>query len=284
MFQGFGGSSTQRHINGQFSTVNISGSDTDVILKVSGGASIKKQLKSSSVKTKQLDVDGNVYANAVYLADPIVNPLQAVTKQYVDNLCSVGDIKYSVNGSDHLGWLICDGRSLDREEFSKLFDVIGTQFGVLDVNHFNLPDCRGRVLGGAGSGPSLTTRVVGDSTGEENHTLTLSELTPHGHSGLTELNGYHGHSVSDPGHTHSQTTINDDFNNSGANPPGFTADSAGSMTWNNINASTTGISVISNGEHNHHFNTDSTGSGNAFNVMQPTLFVNTFIYSSVIPD
>ena len=49
--------------------------------------------------------------------------------------------------------------------------------------------------------------------------------------------------VTDPGHTHSQTTINDDFNNSGANPPGFTQDSAGSRTWNNINSSTTGITV-----------------------------------------
>ena len=48
--------------------------------------------------------------------------------------------------------------------------------------------------------------------------------------------------------THSQYTVNDDYNNSGGGYPGTTPsfppyDSAGSKTWNNINSSTTGISV-----------------------------------------
>lgn len=81
-----------------------------------------------------------------------------------------------------------------------------------------------------------------------------------------------------------QTTINDDFNNSGANPPGFTTDSAGTMTWSNINSATTGITVNSagahshtitvdsGGSHTHSFTTDLIGGGNAHNNMQPTLF------------
>ena len=63
----------------------------------------------------------------------------------------------------------------------------------------------------------------------------------------------------DPGHTHTQTTINDDFNSSAGNPPGFIGDSAGSMTWNNINSATTGLSVDSGGAHSHVFTTGNTG-------------------------
>jgi hypothetical protein len=57
--------------------------------------------------------------------------------------------------------------------------------------------------------------------------------------------------VTDPGHTHTQTTVNDDFNNTGTYPetpessnPSFAKyDSAGSITWSNIDLSFTGISV-----------------------------------------
>jgi hypothetical protein len=90
--------------------------------------------------------------------------------------------------------------------------------------------------------------------------------------------------VNDPGHTHTQTTINDDFNSSGASPPGFTADSAGTRTWSNINSSTTGITIQTNGVHAHAFTTDGGAglTGAAFGIMQPTLFIgNTFIFSGV---
>ena len=228
-------------------------------------------------------VNGNIETRAVYLSSAIEHPLQATTKEYVDKFRFIGDVKFSVLVSDHEGWLICDGRSLERSVYSSLFNIIGVQFGSIDSNHFNLPDCRGRVLGASGSGPGLTTRSIGDTVGEEENTLTVDELPSHTHTGTTGDGGLHTHGVTDPGHSHSQTTINDDFNNSGGNPPGFSADSIGSMTWNNINPSTTGVSINNRGLHNHTFETNSIGNGNAFNNMQPTLFIgNLFIFSGVI--
>jgi microcystin-dependent protein len=94
-------------------------------------------------------------------------------------------------------------------------------------------------------------------------------MPSHSHTGTTASVGDHIHGVSDPGHAHSQTTINDDFNNSGESPPGFTADSAGSRTWNNINSATTGISINSAGAHTHTFTTDLSGGSAAHNNMQP---------------
>ena len=41
------------------------------------------------------------------------------------------------------GWLFCNGTSISRTTYANLFAVIGTTFGSLDANSFNLPEMRG---------------------------------------------------------------------------------------------------------------------------------------------
>jgi microcystin-dependent protein len=133
------------------------------------------------------------------------------------------------------GWLICDGSAVNRVIYAALFSVIGTTFGAGDEQFtFNLPDYRGAFLRGSGtgangfSGPSTNTSQT-DATRSHTHTAT----------------------VNDPGHIHTQNSINDDFNGTGGDAfPDFTVpsfakyDNAGSKTWtNNINSRTTGITV-----------------------------------------
>ena len=139
------------------------------------------------------------------------------------------------------------------------------------TNYFRVPDLRGRVVVGAGDNrdSGISNRAFSEKGGDETHTLTSNEMPSHTHSGTTDVSGEHIHSITDPGHTHTQTTINDDYNNSGTNPPGFTQDSAGTKTWANINSNTTGISINSAGSHAHTFTTGSTGGGAAHNNMQP---------------
>ncbi len=192
----------------------------------------------------------------------------------------IGEYKWSTRTSDFNGWLKCDGRSLSRGEYPELFEIVGTTFGADDSDTFKLPDMRGRVMGSAGQGSGLTNRALGALVGAETHTLTSNQIPSHTHTGTTSSNGAHTHSITDPGHFHTQTTINDDFNSSGENPPGFTRDSAGSITWSNINSNTTGITINSAGTHAHTFETSSVGSGQAHNNMQPTAFVgNVFIFA-----
>lgn len=50
---------------------------------------------------------------------------------------------------------------------------------------FNRPDYRGRTLIGAGTGAGLTARTIGQTLGEETHTLTTAELASHAHGGIT---------------------------------------------------------------------------------------------------
>ena len=204
----------------------------------------------------------------------------------------IGDIKFSAMNKDNQGWMICDGRSVNRHQYHNLFSVIGTSFGSASASTFNLPDARGRVPGTIGPGVGLTSRALGNSIGQETFTLTLNELPSHNHAGTTSAAGAHNHSITDPGHAHSQYTYNDDYNNSttpGQSPPAWSTDAfptfQNTKTWNNINTGSTGISLAGATNHTHSFTTSNTGSGNPFSIIQPTLFVgNMFIYAGPLPD
>jgi microcystin-dependent protein len=83
------------------------------------------------------------------------------------------------------GWLLCDGSPVSRETYARLYDIIGTTYGIGDgATTFNVPDSRGRSSMGAGTGAGLTARLLGDKTGEETHTLTGAEsgLPAHKHT------------------------------------------------------------------------------------------------------
>lgn len=79
------------------------------------------------------------------------------------------------------GWLECNGQSVSRAAYPELFGVLSVTFGALDGTHFNLPDLRGRVPVGAGTGTGLSLREIGDNGGEERHTLTIAEMPEHNH-------------------------------------------------------------------------------------------------------
>ncbi|HOB76703.1 MAG TPA: tail fiber protein, partial [Phycisphaerae bacterium] len=69
------------------------------------------------------------------------------------------------------GWMFCDGRLLSIAQNLALFSLLGTTYGGDGVNTFALPDLRGRVPVGAGAGPGLTPRALGETGGSEQHAL-----------------------------------------------------------------------------------------------------------------
>ena len=74
-------------------------------------------------------------------------------------------------------YLVCDGSAVSRNDYSDLFDVIGTTYGVGDGSTtFNLPNLVGKVAMGSSS-----SYVMGASGGEETHELTSGEIPTHDH-------------------------------------------------------------------------------------------------------
>lgn len=61
----------------------------------------------------------------------------------------IGDYRSSTKDNDYNGWLICDGRFLDKRDYPLLFDKIGYNFGSdpTNVNNFRLPDLRNKTMG-----------------------------------------------------------------------------------------------------------------------------------------
>lgn len=157
-------------------------------------------------------------------------------------------VAYTVNNSP-TGWLLCDGASVNKETYNKLYEAIGNTFGglVTDLS-FNLPDYRGAFLRGIGAhngytGPSTISSYQAHATQTHNHTAT-STVTDGLHR---HTQNAHTHTattvITDPGHVHSQTTNQDDYNGSAGSPPGFFTDSGGPTIIPNINPSTTGITA-----------------------------------------
>jgi microcystin-dependent protein len=211
---------------------------------------------------------------------------------------TTGDTKMSFVNTDHLGWLKCDGRAMDKTADNLLFQVIGYSFGG-SGNTFNLPNPAGRVLGTVGTvndgnvdDPRSHTFTAGQVVGEIDHKLVQSEMPSHNHmyngtqytdspvtgnvNGITSPNGGHTHTITDPGHTHSYTSpASENISVQISSQSHSSATTAGTTGLR-----TTGITIDAVADHTHTIH--SNGGDMYHNNMQPTLFYgNTFIYCGV---
>ena len=217
---------------------------------------------------------------------------------------TTGDTKTSFVNVDHLGWLNCNGRALDKVQYNLLFQVIGYTFGG-SGNTFNLPNFQGRVQGSVGTIVEPCGTFVfppGDSQGEVKHKLTITEMPAHNHdnatgsaganttdpgytsyelTGITETQtGYAA--VSDSGHTHGYTAPSGSEGTSSYNGAGHIdvvgGTSGATTSSGNANVSDAGHThSITDPTHRHQI--ASNGDDECHNNMQPTLtYGNTFIY------
>lgn len=156
-----------------------------------------------------------------------------VSQKYMINYVSIappiGSVMAYTMSTSPDGWLICNGANINRGTYAGLFAVIGTTFGSGDgINTFTLPNYQGAFLRGTGtngvySGPALNTS---QTHATQTHSHTASSV------------------VTDPGHTHTLTTFNDDYNfTGGSQAPSFNRNDAGSTTFSIINNNSTGITV-----------------------------------------
>lgn len=143
--------------------------------------------------------------------------------------------------------LPCDGATYNRVDYPDLYAVIDAVF-IIDADTFFVPDLRDRVAIGESG-----TRAVGDSGGEETHTLTELEMPAHTHAQADPT-------VIDAGHVHTDVPALPNLTTIGAGAPQPTAIPGVGVTG----LALTGISVIEAA-------IGSTGGDEAHNNMQPFL-------------
>lgn len=201
------------------------------------------------------------------------------------------------------GWALCNGQAMSIAQNTALFSLLGTTYGGDGVTTFCLPDLRGRVAVGQGTGPGLPGVSLGEMAGADTATLSM---TGAGSGTLTTANmpsHNHGATFSGTGTTPVSVALNASTANgtSAAPTPGaylgavrlsgpgtapsmYVTDPGGAPTVA-LNASTITVSGgdITGGT----VSVDNNGSGAAFNfpvsvsgqapLMQPYLGTNYII-------
>eukprot|EP01060_Flectonema_neradi_P040985 TRINITY_DN953_c0_g1_i4.p1 TRINITY_DN953_c0_g1~~TRINITY_DN953_c0_g1_i4.p1 ORF type:complete len:254 (+),score=54.10 TRINITY_DN953_c0_g1_i4:140-901(+) len=93
----------------------------------------------------------------------------------------IGEVRLFAGNFAPIGWALCDGQLLPIAQNTALFSILGTTYGGNGETTFGLPDLRGRVPIGPRNGPGLSSRQLGQKSGEENHQLSVNEMPNHSH-------------------------------------------------------------------------------------------------------
>ena len=127
------------------------------------------------------------------------------------------------------GWAFCDGQILPINQNQSLYSLLGTTYGGDGRTSFALPELRGRTPIHVGQG-----HQQGQKSGEENHTLSASEMPNHDHTlqGVSDVGnvpipngGFLARSATEPYH---------DASNLGAMKSGTVANTGGGQAHNNM--------------------------------------------------
>lgn len=129
-------------------------------------------------------LDDAIRQIVAYLKDPIAGP-KGLIDSLGTSLMPTGTILTSAVNAVPSGWLSCDGSAVSRTTYAALFAAIGVTYGAGDsVTTFNVPDLRGRVPVGIGTGDAVdaTAWSLGGKLGAETCQLTAAQNGAHSHS------------------------------------------------------------------------------------------------------
>ena len=189
------------------------------------------------------------------------------------------------------GYLLCDGSSVSSSTYLALHAVISNTYGGSAYTgaaglNFTLPDLRGRLPMGAGSGVGLnasgtgapsgtaqTARTRGQWLGEETHLLTTAELASHTHANTVGSSAGGSNSITggmSANENHSHTLVN-------------YSSSTGSGTYNIANRSGGNTDQLSTNStnlahtHNIGINNVAAGGNSRHSVVPPVVVLNYII-------
>lgn len=187
------------------------------------------------------------------------------------------------------GFLLCDGREVDRVTYKAYFDRVGTTYGAGDgVLTFNLPDMRQRVPIGVGAAGTAST--LGEEGGALDHThsfgshthsvaITSTSSGDHSHGGNTGTDGAHTHTYSDTTSTPSSSVEVQSGTGSDAASTSHTHTSTNTTSSDGSHSHT----ISSSGGHTHDVsgNTGSASAGSSGTNNQAYLALHFIVFVGV---
>ncbi|MBI3286277.1 MAG: phage tail protein [Burkholderiales bacterium] len=93
----------------------------------------------------------------------------------------LGEIRLFAGNYAPVGWLLCAGQTVSISQYEALYALLGTTYGGNGTTSFGLPNLSEKLAIGQGSGPGLTSRVLGQTCGAAAVTLTPTQLPLHTH-------------------------------------------------------------------------------------------------------
>lgn len=93
----------------------------------------------------------------------------------------IGEVKLFGFNFAPRGYAFCDGTLIAIAQNTALFSILGTTYGGNGTTTFALPNLTGRAVVGAGQGPGLTPRSLGETGGQATVTLNSTQIPQHTH-------------------------------------------------------------------------------------------------------
>jgi microcystin-dependent protein len=94
----------------------------------------------------------------------------------------ISEIRIFAGNFAPTGWALCNGQLLPISQNTALFSLLGTTYGGDGKSTFALPNLQGAAPLGAGQGPGLSRRDLGETGGQQTVSLTTVEIPVHSHT------------------------------------------------------------------------------------------------------
>ena len=94
---------------------------------------------------------------------------------------TIGEIRMFAGTFNPRTWAYCQNQILPIAQNTALFSILGTTYGGNGQTTFALPDFRGRVPVGVGTGPGLSNYQLGEIGGAETFTIANANFPAHTH-------------------------------------------------------------------------------------------------------
>ena len=102
---------------------------------------------------------------------------------------TIGEIRLFAGTFSPRTWFFCNGQLLSIASNTALFSILGTTYGGNGTTNFAVPDFRGRVAVGTGTGPGLSNVQLGQIGGTETVTLLTTQIPAHIHTATAGTGG-----------------------------------------------------------------------------------------------